>query len=152
MTSAQRDYQDASDTGMATLAPREHDGSIRRILYIYVFDQRISVGNINTSRHIRKKMQSLILLLLLALSPSLNLAQYPPTPSGLTVVHSSVDAAVTISFKEVSISTTFSQVNVRSNTHTRQKYATSHQLRKLTAASSTSLAVFWLNLAAIISV
>lgn len=111
MTSAQRDYQDASDTGMATLAPREHDGSIRRILYIYVFDQRISVGNINTSIHIRKKMQSLILLLLLALSPSLNLAQYPPTPSGLTVVHSSVDAAVTISFKEVSISTTFSQVN-----------------------------------------
>ena len=49
-------------------------------------------------------MRNLIQGLLLALAPSLSLAQFPPTPSGLITVKSKVDPAVTISYKEVSMS------------------------------------------------
>ena len=45
-------------------------------------------------------MRNLLLGLVLALGPTLGLAQFPATPSGLTVVRSKVDPAVTISFKE----------------------------------------------------
>jgi hypothetical protein len=38
---------------------------------------------------------------LLALGPALGFAQYPATPSGLTVVKSLLDDAVQISYKEV---------------------------------------------------
>ncbi len=45
-------------------------------------------------------MRNPFLALLLALSPTLSIAQIPATPSGLTTVRSKADSTVTISFKE----------------------------------------------------